>query len=412
MSTALMPAGVAHRYSDEQRAIIRRVFCVSPKGQPSTDDEFELFVATCERTGLDPFSRQIYAVFRYDKEKRREVMSIQVSIDGFRLIAERSGQYAGQIGPEWCGPDGEWRDIWTGAGYPFAARVGVLKRGFSEPLKAVAKWSSYVQAYNGQPSRMWTNMPDVMIAKCAEALALRRAFPAELSGLYASEEMAQAENEVIDVPSTVTNVPSEPAREISASVAPDEPLQAQPEQPAPEPTPAPQPSPATAATVTLTADERAEAIRRYRQLAAVAKARGHERAGRINGVDPNSLNDGVLVASVRALEGYFPDVQDVPEAVQDVMGASQPPFGFSGNEIERAAAPAIGRHPCQAARPESDWQCQAVMSRGTMLDFGGMTFDAGALIDRSIGDYGRVMCPVHFREYTTWDKAHQQEQAA
>ena len=174
--------------SQDKYDLIARTFC-----KDSSRDEIEMFLAICNRTGLDPFNRQIFAVKRWDTKAQRDTMQTQVSIDGFRLIAQRSGEYEGQTLPQWCGRDGVWVDVWLADEPPNACRIGVYRRGFREACYAIALWKEYSQKNKEDKLiGMWKKMPALMLSKCAEALALRKSFSAELSGLYAPEEMAQA----------------------------------------------------------------------------------------------------------------------------------------------------------------------------------------------------------------------------
>jgi phage recombination protein Bet len=179
-----------------------------------SEAELASFLHECQRRKLDPFSRQIYLIGRYDRRKGRKVYRSQTSIDGFRLVARRAADKSGiEYSYEdtiWFDDKGGRHEVWLSPGSPAAAKVVVVRNGCR--FDAVARFGAYVQTdRDGEPQGLWKNMPDVLIAKCAEALALRKAFPEDLGGIYTEEEMAQADNPQ-RVQATVEVVRDEPAR--------------------------------------------------------------------------------------------------------------------------------------------------------------------------------------------------------
>lgn len=210
-------------WSDDQKALLDFAGLVIRKRNqdpvPAPRSTVVAFIQQCDRTGLDPIARQIYAIERGGK------WTIQVSIDGMRLVAQRSRLYRGQSKAQWTDgtrtrtpmrdidgsivregdgsivwtEDYQWFDVWTGPGNPVAARVSVYRADFDEPLTAVARWDTYKvendEWQNGSKTgrkvlgAQWEKGGDNQLAKCAESLALRKAFPMDLSGLYSTEEM-------------------------------------------------------------------------------------------------------------------------------------------------------------------------------------------------------------------------------
>lgn len=198
----------------------------------TSDDELRLFLYVCRHTGLDPLIRQIHARKQWDGRLQKEVMIMITGIDGYRLTAHRTKEMDGEEGPFWCGTDGQWQDVWLESEKPpVAAKVIVHRKGHSHPYVGIARYDAYVQkTKEGNPNSMWAKMPDGQLAKCAEALALRKAFPNELGSTHTEEEMQQAEND---------RPPFAPPKATAPAPAPS---------PAPTPAPAGAPAPAPAPT--------------------------------------------------------------------------------------------------------------------------------------------------------------------
>jgi phage recombination protein Bet len=173
--------------------------------------DLQVFLHVSQRTGLDPFARQIYMIPRKERGKNGEPdtikWTIQTGIDGFRLIAEKHPQYAGTLDPEWCGEDGVWRETWTDRKPPAMARVKVLRHDRAHPISLPVRFSEFCATFsNGDLQGQWRTKPAHMIGKVAEAAALRKAFPQDLSGLMTDDEAARGDLDRGEAPARTTGV--------------------------------------------------------------------------------------------------------------------------------------------------------------------------------------------------------------
>lgn len=182
----------------EQTRILRETVA-----RDCNDAQFAFFMEVVRRCQLDPFQRQIHAVIRHSRRNVNGTwiddpqLTIQTGIDGFRNIAERTDDYGAGPAPVY-GPACECRRY--GVQHPEYAVAAVRrwhgKAGQWAVTEDVAYFDEFVQTdKQGLASNLWMKMPRVMLSKCAEARALRRAFPSTFSGLYLHEEMEQASND-------------------------------------------------------------------------------------------------------------------------------------------------------------------------------------------------------------------------
>lgn len=222
-------------WTDRQLAGLRQVGI-----DKASEGDLLVFFHVCQRTGLDPFARQIHMIGRNAKDGNQWVTkyTIQTGIDGYRLIARRAADRRGvALSYEdtiWFDRDGNEFKVWTKPSAPAAAMVVVLRGG--ERFPAVANFAEYVQTTReGNPNAIWARMPANQIAKCAEALALRKAFPQDLSGIYTDDEMGQPEPAPIASTATTGADRMRGILGASAPLAPsydaDEPVTVPPESP-------------------------------------------------------------------------------------------------------------------------------------------------------------------------------------
>lgn len=187
IATTTAPASLAtaHRlaFSPAQERIIRRSFLSG-----ATEEEAGVLLEVARLRGLNPITRQIHFVKRStwnaETRQREDVWAFQVSIDGLRAIAERTGMLEGSDEPETTA---------DADGQPLISRVRVWRSDRKRPSIGVARFSEYAQTTkDGALTKMWREKPFLMLEKCAEALALRKAFPEELSSFVEAAEMESA----------------------------------------------------------------------------------------------------------------------------------------------------------------------------------------------------------------------------
>ncbi len=235
-STALVPvapAPIARRggLNPAQTDLLKRTVA---KG--TTDDEFALFLLVARKHKLDPFTRQLHCVMRFDKALGRDKMVIQIGIDGYRAMAARSHRDYGSISePEFEYKEGGRQENKYGKNL-LLARVKCWKKGLAEPTVSVAFWDEYAPDQNSKQAFFWKQMPHGQLGKCAEALGLRKAWP-DLADIYTNEEMAQAD---IDLSPEGREVTDQEGRPLSAPALPPAPPPPDPPADSPKPTDPPE----------------------------------------------------------------------------------------------------------------------------------------------------------------------------
>lgn len=188
------------RQLDDQQDVMAVVRAsIMPNG--ASQAELEFYVAWCRLRQVDPVS-QAFVI----KQGGRLVPG--VTIAGMRAIAQRTGRYGPQDGPYWMDDAGDWFNVWTDDTPPTAARVGVKQTDWDDYTYGVATWREFGAAKAQQSFSPWKTQPANMLAIRAEANALRRAFPADLAGMYTKEELGEQREEQVDTDTgEITNEP-------------------------------------------------------------------------------------------------------------------------------------------------------------------------------------------------------------
>ncbi|MFD7499544.1 recombinase RecT [Streptomyces sp. NPDC059850] len=212
-SPAVRPSAIVLRADQEEfdHKQLSTLALISPGLANAPRGHLAMFFHYCVRTGLDPFARQIYMIGRTNwkaadnPDEPEKTWTIQTGIDGFRTVAHRAATKAGEsISYEdtvYYDSEGNAHDVWLSRVPPAAVKVTVLRGSARFPL--IARWDEFAPTYYDPKqnayvvAKMWRQMPAHMVRKCAEAGALRMAAPQDLSGMFADDEMAQADAEAV-----------------------------------------------------------------------------------------------------------------------------------------------------------------------------------------------------------------------
>ncbi|MEU0839497.1 recombinase RecT [Streptomyces sp. NPDC005962] len=212
-SPAVRPSAIVLRADQDEfdHKQLSTLALISPGLSAAPRGHLAMFFHYCVRTGLDPFARQIYMIGRTNwkaadnPDEPEKTWTIQTGIDGFRTVAHRAAAKAGEsISYEdtvYYDAEGNAHDVWLSKVPPAAVKVTVLRGAARFPL--IARWDEFAPTYYDPKqggyvvAKLWRQMPAHMLRKCAEAGSLRMAAPQDLSGVYADEEMAQADAEAV-----------------------------------------------------------------------------------------------------------------------------------------------------------------------------------------------------------------------
>lgn len=188
--------------------ISTQIMGVDARGNKRPVEDMLFFLNVAKKLSLDPSLKQIYPVYRWDSRLGRERMIIQTGIDGFRLVAQRSKQYGGQDDAVFKVEE-VFNPVTGETNKQLVAVVTVYKvvGNTRMPVVASARWDEYAQKAKDKQGKeyfigLWSSMPYNQLSKCAEALALRKGFPQDLSGLYIPEELDKERGDIkaLDLP--------------------------------------------------------------------------------------------------------------------------------------------------------------------------------------------------------------------